>query len=144
MQRLIAVTLLCACAVTAYADVLVKMRAGQEVWCRPALKVYCRNIHVACAGRSAKATRQLFVVLVSHSADFRVRYARRHSVEDVDRAAYLLARGIWDADGQALVLRSDDDAGYVRIQATGRYAERTYQLGSALMAYGQCSTIKNG
>ena len=121
-----------------HAGVLDDLRGGAVLACQPALKVYCRNVHVSCAGRTAISTRLLTVSVGLNDSQFRVQVA---SAMDGTAPEALRASGVFEADGQALTLRTGDDAGYIRILATGSYAERTYQFGPALMAYGQCSVI---
>ena len=138
-----AMLLLCGFAATTHAGILDEIRAGSGVRCQPALKVYCKNVHVACAGRSAKPTRALMVAPTQRITRFQLHHSQPSARIEEASATQVLAHGSCDAGGQGLVLRAGSRKGYVKILANGRCAERTYRFGPALMAYGQCSTVTN-
>ena len=93
--------------------------------CTPALPNFCANVHVGCAGRSKLRTSG-FDVLV-HKGRASVTFS--NGTGWVAKTAR--SRG-------ALILRRHGDQGWIRIETDGRFSQRIYVKGAALMAYGTC------
>ncbi|MEM7427825.1 MAG: hypothetical protein AAF441_17155 [Pseudomonadota bacterium] len=94
--------------------------------CRPALPVYCRNVHVGCSGKTGIRTA---VIEISIRGD------RARLVFAGDRPP---ARGNVSGSGYILI-RLDGQREWLRIEADGRFSHRIYPDERAAMSYGQCS-----
>lgn len=101
--------------------------------CRPALRHFCANVHVGCAGRSSIPAPAFVVSL---------RDGRLH-LEDPRSAPAAHAptpRGEleWAHDRSYALARLQPPAGYLKIVADGSYSYRIYRRGKAYMSYGAC------
>ncbi len=96
--------------------------------CKPALPVFCRNIHVSCSGKTAIPT-SLFEVFMTGSSAY---VAFGKSKERI--AGSVTGRG-------DRVVRLSQSRDWIRIQTDGRYSHRTYRDGHAAMSYGVCHTM---
>ena len=111
------------------ADLQKKLAQSGAITCQPALKHFCRNIHIACSGRSDIEAAP-FVLSVSGN-DARLDFPHG-GAPDVP-----LTGGIrFGADYALFRLRPDAD--YIRVEADGRYSFRLYRRGVAYMSYGEC------
>lgn len=100
---------------------------GQQAYsCEPALPVFCRNIHVSCAG-ATKIRTAVFEVLIS-GTDARVTF--------VGAATAIQARV---SHGRDLVIRLHDSRDWIRIQRDNRFSHRIYRKRGAAMSYGTCA-----
>lgn len=99
--------------------------AAQTFTCKPALPVFCRNIHVSCAG-ATKIRTAAFEMLIS-GAEARVRFDGSERVIQGQVGA-----------GRDLVIRLETSRDWIRIQADGRFSHRIYRAGGASMSYGTC------
>jgi len=97
----------------------------QTYTCRPALPVFCRNVHVGCSGRTKIPTAEIEVVLTGTTAQLNF----------ADRATVVSGQ---ITKGDDLVINLADDRAWIRIQADGRYSHRIYPDGKAAMSYGIC------
>ena len=96
---------------------------AEALRCVPDFPVYCANLHVSCAGRSDLPTPELHIVTARHMAWVRENGDTRIKGVTHDRNARIL-RGA--------------GAGYIRIDADGRYSQRIYVNGRAWMSIGNC------
>lgn len=93
--------------------------------CKPALPVFCRNIHVSCAGATRIRTTP-FNVWIS-DADALVTFAGSDTP----------LRGRV-GDGRDLVIRLHDSRDWIRIERNDRFSHRIYRKRGAAMSYGMC------
>jgi len=91
----------------------------------PALPKFCANIHVGCSGRSRVATSPFKVV---------VRRGRSH-VTFPDGTGWPVNA---TQSGGDLILRPENSRNWIRIAADGRFSQRIYRNGAALMSRGIC------
>lgn len=103
--------------------------APLAVTCEPALPYFCANIHVSCSGRTDVPT-------------FAFRLHARDGRGGIDAEAPALRELYRDArvdrDEDAVILRPRQGAGYIRLQADGRYSFRHYAGNAGIMSYGHC------
>jgi hypothetical protein len=104
-----------------------------EVDCQPALPFFCRNIHVACSGRTEVRTFP-FTLRVNSS---------RGWIESTSDASgiwkpYENASVDWGKDGTYVILRPQGREGYIRLLANGKYSLRHYSQDVGIMSHGQC------
>lgn len=97
--------------------------------CRPALPVFCGNIHVACAGATTIETRPFEVTIAGTAA--------RVVFERADRPSKGRVSGSGD-----LVIRLENSRDWIRIQEDDRYSHRIYRAGGTAMSYGTCRRAK--
>ena len=97
--------------------------------CRPAIRYFCRNIHVSCSGQSDVRTGSFDLRL---SGAIGTMAFDGETIPDVPDSGPLHFRA-----GYAL-LRLRPDADYLKIEADGRYSLRIYRRGIALMSHGVC------
>ena len=93
--------------------------------CQPARPVFCRNIHVACAGRTDIPT-----------VPFRVSIDGARARVDFDGPESSVQGRV--AGSGDLVIRLDDSRSWIRIQPDGRYSHRIYRKDGAAMSQGTC------
>ena len=93
--------------------------------CKPALSVFCRNIHVGCSGVTGIPTTRFEVVVADGRA-----------LLDFEGSKAPLA-GQVSGSGD-LVIRLAEGRDWVRIKEDGRFSHRTYRDGRAAMSYGTC------
>ncbi len=134
--------LVCALAVAAgaalaeeTAQTAAALRAkAVAVHCRPALPVFCANIHVGCSGRTALKT---FAFALTARAD----RGRIEAASDTAglQALYADARADWDPGAAYVILRPRGAGGYIKLRADGSYSFRFYAQDSGLMSHGHCS-----
>ncbi len=94
--------------------------------CLPLRPVFCRNIHVACAGKTAIPT-----------SPFRVSLADGHAQVDFEGSEPSL-RGRVGGSGD-LIIRLENGRSWIRIEPDGRYSHRIYEKGGAAMSQGRCT-----
>ena len=97
--------------------------APRNYSCRPALSVFCRNIHVGCAGATNIPT-----------ASFKISIIEAVAQVDFEGAEPSMTGRV--AGSGDLVIRLEN--GWIRIPQDGRYSYRIYRDGSAAMSYGTC------
>ena len=89
--------------------------------CSPALPVFCANVHVGCAGRTALPT--LAFTITAEGVVF----------EDGSR---------WGADASVTesgtVYRRKGSRDWIRIDTAGACSQRMYRKAGPVMAYGTC------
>ena len=93
--------------------------------CKPLRPFFCRNIHVACSGRTRLPT-----------APFRVSIAgdlAKVEFEGPEPSGQGRVSGSGD-----LVIRLDTNRSWIRIQPDGRYSHRVYWGNGAAMSQGTC------
>ena len=93
--------------------------------CKPALPVFCRNIHVSCSGRTTIPASP-FEIFMTGSSAYVVFGKSREPI-----AGSVTGRG-------DRVVRLSQSRDWIRIQTDGRYSHRTYRDGHAAMSYGVC------
>ncbi len=93
--------------------------------CKPALPVFCRNIHVSCSGKTTIPASPFEVFITGSSAYV----AFGKSKERI--AGSVTGRG-------DRVVRLSQSRDWIRIQTDGRYSHRIYRDGRAAMSYGVC------
>ena len=93
--------------------------------CKPALPVFCRNIHVSCSGKTTIPALPFEVFMTGSSATV----AFGKSKERI--AGSVTGRG-------DRVVRLSQSRDWIRIQTDGRYSHRTYRDGHAAMSSGVC------
>ncbi len=110
-------------------DVAQKLAQTGKISCRPALRHFCRNIHISCSGRSDIETAPFVVTLSGEAAvlDF-----------PDGRAPDVPSGGPFRTGADFALVRLRPDADYIRVEADGRYSFRLYRRGVAYMSYGRC------
>ena len=93
--------------------------------CQPSLSMFCRNIHVSCAGTTTIRTKRFVVSVSGNKANVTMEGAERGRTGQV-----------YDENGILIELSSPRD--WIRIEPGGRYTHRIYRNGRAAMSYGYC------
>jgi len=93
--------------------------------CVPLRPFFCRNIHVACAGRTKLPT-----------SPFRVSVAGDLAKVDFE-GPEPSGQGRVSGSGE-LVIRLETNRSWIRIQPDGRYSHRIYWGGGSAMSQGSC------
>ncbi len=93
--------------------------------CRPSRPVFCRNIHVACAGATDIPT-----------SPFRVSITEALAQLDFQGPGSSVRGRV--SDSGDLVIRIENSRSWIRIQPDGRYSHRIYRKGAAAMSQGVC------
>ncbi len=104
--------------------------AARSYDCEPLRPFFCRNIHVACAGRTRIPT-----------SPFRVSIAGDHATVEF-QGPEPSARGRVGGTGD-LVIRLEAGRAWIRIQPDGRYSHRIYWGGGSAMSQGTCKPTPN-
>lgn len=94
--------------------------------CEPLRPVFCRNIHVACAGKTEIPT-----------SPFRVSLAGGLAEVDFEGPEPSL-QGRVGGSGD-LIIRLEGGRSWIRIEPDGRYSHRIYEKGGAAMSQGSCT-----
>lgn len=109
---------------------LVRSADADDGWysysCEPALPVFCRNIHVGCAGATKMRTSTFEVVIAG--ADARITFAGS------DTAIHGRV-----SDSRDLVIRLRNSRDWIRIQRDKRFSHRIYRKRGAAMSFGTCA-----
>ena len=115
-------------------DVSAVLAERGTVSCVPAIRHFCRNIHISCSGLSKIRTRpfELHVSGKTGTLVFSSPMQEDDRKGTPDRGPVRFARGY-------ALLRLGTDGGYVKLEADGRYSHRIYSHGTALMSHGTCS-----
>ncbi len=98
--------------------------------CRPAIRYFCRNIHISCSGQSDLRTEPF--ELRGSGPEGRLRFEDGNKEGLPSDGQLKIARGY-------VLLRLKPDADYLKVEADGRYSFRIYRNGVALMSHGTCS-----
>ncbi len=98
--------------------------------CRPALSVFCRNVHVGCSGVTGIPTAAFEVTILDARAQVEFEGATPLS-------------GSVSGDGD-LVIRLKAGRDWIRIEEDGRFSHRTYRDGRPAMSYGTCRPAPTG
>ncbi len=93
--------------------------------CEPARPVFCRNIHVACAGRTGVP-----------AVPFRVSIDGAVARLDFDGPEPSVHGKVTESGD--LVIRLENSRSWIRIRPDGRYSHRIYRKGGAAMSQGTC------
>ena len=111
--------------------VIERLARKETVYCRPAIDVYCRNIHVSCSGRSTIPTAPF---------EARIRDGRARLEQDAGTpSAVDEARPVeWAEDRSSVIVRLRPAPGYLKILSDGTYSQRIYLRETAYMSYGRC------
>ena len=128
-------SLFAALLIPAFADaaptaVTERLAREETARCRPAVDVFCRNIHVSCSGRSSIPTAP-FELQIRNG---RARLAQSGSVVAVDDTAPIE----WAVGRAYFIVRLQPRPGYLKILADGTYSQRIYVGETAYMSYGRC------
>ncbi len=109
-----------------FAGAAVAEATDARIRCSPAEPFFCENIHIGCAGRSKLDT--LAFTLDRKQVVF----------DDATRWTVNLADNFLpnEKGDSALVLRHGKD--WIRLTADGRFSQRIYRKGKALMTRGTC------
>jgi len=100
-----------------------------ELVCVPLFPVFCANVHVSCAGRSAVETHP-----------FTVRISRAGTVIEVEgQDAYPVSTAM---SRSGVVLRPELTRDWVRIDPEMNFSQRIYRGGTALMSIGTCKALR--
>lgn len=99
--------------------------AAETYACQPSLSIFCRNIHVSCAGATRIPTAK-FKVTVS-GAEARV---QTHGTAVLETGQAFR--------GKAVLIELSGSNDWIRIEPSGRYSHRIYRRGQAAMSYGTC------
>ncbi len=94
--------------------------------CKPLYPVFCHNIHVGCAGRTAVPARAFSVS----------RQGGKASVTFDDGSRWWA--DVEEANGDTILMRIGSQ-NWIRIEDNGRFSYRVYSDVNALMALGQCT-----
>ena len=97
--------------------------------CVPTLAVFCKNIHVSCAGRTNIPTSRFAVRIQGNAAEL-----------VFDDEPKPINASVWRED--AIVLEFKDRKDWVRLTPDGRFSHRTFREIGPAMSYGTCSTPK--
>ncbi len=100
--------------------------AARSYDCEPLRPVFCRNIHVACAGKTEIPT-----------SPFRVSLTGGLAQVDFEGPEPTL-QGQVDGSGD-LIIRLESGRSWIRIEPDGRYSHRIYEKGGAAMSQGRCT-----
>ena len=117
-------------------DAVLKLRRAGELTCRPALPVFCTNMHVSCAGRTTIAT-----------SAFKLRLARAGGAVEATApyyeplVPYGRATAQWDETGASVLLLPNVGGGYIRLTSDGKYAFRHYPGPEGVMSL--CQPLVN-
>lgn len=93
--------------------------------CEPSRPVFCRNIHVGCAGVTKIRTSSFDLMI-------------RGKVAQVIFADSALSFSGRTERGRDLVIRLENSRDWMRIEPNGRYSHRIYRAGGAAMSSGIC------
>ncbi len=93
--------------------------------CRPALPIFCRNVHVSCSGKTDIPTSPFRITLSGTEAQ--IAYNDRNGPVPGDVTK-----------GPDLVIRLSGTNDWIHIEPNGRYSHRIYRNGLAAMSYGRC------
>lgn len=110
-----------------------RLRQGAELVCEPEYPVFCANVHVTCAGRTAIAA---FV--------FRLRVADEVATMTAGpegepvRSSYDRAGVSWGEGSAEAIVQPASGPGYLRIDGSGRYSLRHYIGPAGVMSIGRC------
>ncbi len=98
--------------------------------CEPSLAMFCRNIHIGCAGVTAFKT-----------ANFKVAISGDHAFVKMDNASQYETGQVSNDNGFLIELAASRD--WIRIEQDGRYSHRIYRDEQAAMSYGVCQSLPN-
>lgn len=98
----------------------------QSYSCEPALPVFCRNVHVSCAGATRIRTAAFEIVITGTEA--LVTFAGSDTP----------IRGRVSA-GRDLIIRLHNSRDWIRIQRDKRFSHRIYRKRGAAMSIGACA-----
>jgi len=98
---------------------------NQSFVCTPTLSVFCRNIHVGCAGRTDIRTSPFIILMQGQVAELKFdnEPEARHGV-------------VWNEN--SIVIQFNDRKDWIRVASGGRFSHRIYQDNRAAMSYGVC------
>ena len=119
---------------TVYANTVAALASGANLHCAPALRHFCANVHIGCAGRSHQRT-----------FDFTIQvYKERARIVPSSAAALEVWRGrfagdaVFEPGDEVVVVQLGPSSEYLKVTADGRFSMRQRHRGRALMAYGRC------
>jgi hypothetical protein len=95
------------------------------VHCRPALPVFCANVHVGCAGRTTLPTQPFTISALGTSA----------KIDFADGERWIAGTSVSQS---GTVYRNQNSNDWIRIDPEGRFSQRVYRPRGPLMAYGTC------
>lgn len=112
---------------------VAKLAQTGAVTCQPTLPFFCKNIHVACSGRSTLRT-----------FPFELRATFSHgwieSRSDTSGIDKLYGNGSvdWANEDTYVIFRPHGGNGYIKLLADGKYSFRHYSRDAGTMSYGHC------
>ena len=101
--------------------------------CEPALPFFCRNIHVACSGRTEVRTFPFRL-----RADSSRGWIESTSETFAMQKPYEDGSVDWGKEGTYVILRPQGREGYIKLLANGKYSFRHYVQEVGVMSHGRC------
>lgn len=114
-------------------SVLLRLRHGGEVSCRPTLPYFCENMHVRCSGQTSVPAFPFRLRTTGGAATLELAAA----AEDLHRE-YQDAILEWASDGSHVLLWPRGASGYVKLGSDGKYVFRHYIQSRGVMSLGSC------
>lgn len=102
---------------------------GSKYVCTPTLKVFCRNIHVGCAGRTAIPTAVFTLHIQGKEATV------------TSTGSGTSERGV-ALTGRDLMIRFPDGRSWIRVEPDGKFSQRIYPDTRAAMSAGHCKRLR--
>ena len=96
--------------------------------CDPALRVFCKNVHVGCSGATKFRTSTLHLSLTGTTAR-------------VEAEGYDGARSGQLSAGRDVLIHMNDRREWIRIEPDGRFSHRVYRRHGPVMSYGLCRQV---
>ena len=103
------------------------------VHCEPALPFFCRNIHVACSGRTEVRTFPFKLRANSGRG-----WIEPTSETSAIQKPYENASVDWGKESTYVILRPQGRDGYIKLLANGNYSFRHYLQEVGIMSHGHC------
>jgi len=97
-------------------------------YCKPALPVFCGNIHIGCTSATRIATVAMVIEIRQTTAQ--ILFAGKEKPVNATVKRY-----------DAMVIRPVNSKDWIRIRPDGQFAQRIYRKNVTAMAYGICKTL---
>ena len=114
------------CAVAAFFGLSFPALALEHTNCIPLYPVFCKNVHVGCAGRTSLPT---LGFSITQKGEMGI-------IEFLDGSS--VNAKIMKIGGE-LIFRLLESQSWIRIEEDGRFSHRVYNDGTSAMSIGQCS-----
>lgn len=133
--KILLAAVLTTCAVSVvHANAVSALASGENLHCVPALRYFCANVHIGCAGRSKERSFNFTLQVYKE----RARIVPAAAAAQQRWQGRLTGQATFEPNDGFVVMRLGPLSEYLKVTDEGRFNMRQRDRGRTLMTYGRC------